>query len=331
MEKGKQRKVLVILGLILFFSIIFGAVNYYKFQKFEDLYLDEQAEKERVRSQLQSKTTEAENLQSEVDSTKRKLSSTEKELVEIEEQVKENQKLIEKQEKQLEEQEEQLEEITEDIEKIERRIFYLEDFIDSNSILPEDIATQIYSSCGSPLRIQGDFCYIDTYSMGKNMSGCLGFKWVDDLTTSGDYQSLFTIEEFWDSKEGDCDDFSLFTSAWLRYEIGNASCSNVVILMGNLSFPAAEKERVYNICGIRSGIGGHCEVGYYTGASGNPSNIDFKDVYLFEPQNGYYRGISTMEFDVGITKFFTNDNFYYVEDNQVINSLESLKEKLLNL
>lgn len=341
--------VLTGLLIITILSAIFGIAQYYNSNYFKNLYTQEQSAKQNaeaqitnIQSQLNTKLSEAESLQT-------KLSSTEQQLASASAQLNTAQQELAQAKGQIQEQQTQIYETSREVGKVEQRILTLENFVSENAYLPDQIAVQIHSKCGNPITKTGDTCFIDTCKMGKDMMDCLGFKWYDDNSTSGDLQSLFDVWSFWNSKKGDCDDFAFFTSAWLRYEIEQSKkiCSSTVALMKpkTTSFLFFETcgdalsainindvGQVYDVCGCFSSGGCHCEVGVNSNPSLTPfDNYFFESVYLFEPQGGAYQGKSNEEFNSGIGWLFAKDDFYDIDmgTNQASSSLSSLKEDLL--
>lgn len=341
--------ILILLISLLIFSVLFGIVQYANAERMKSAYFQEQSNRKNaetqiatIQSQLNAKSNEAENLQT-------KISSTEQQLASVSAQLNTAQQELAQAKGQIQEQQTQIYETSREVGKVEQRILTLESFVSENAYLPDQIAVQIHSKCGNPITKTGDTCFIDTCKMGKDMMDCLGFKWYDDNSTSGDLQSLFDIWSFWNSKKGDCDDFAFFTSAWLRYEIEQSKnvCSSTVALMkpkttsflffetcgDALSAISVKNEsQIFDVCGCFSSGGCHCEVGVNSNPSLTPfDNNFFESVYLFEPQGGAYQGKSNEEFNSGIGWLFANNDFYDIDmgTNQASSSLSSLKEDLL--
>lgn len=341
--------VLAGLLIITILSAVFGIAQYYNSNYFKNLYTQEQSAKQNAETQVANMQSQLNTKLSEAESLQTKLSSTEQELASVSAQLNTAQQELTQAKGQIQEQQTQIYEVSREVGKVEQRILTLETFVSDNAYLPDQIATQIHSKCGNPITKTGDTCFIDTCKMGKDMLDCLGFKWYDDNSTSGDLQSLFDVWSFWNSKKGDCDDFAFFTSAWLRYEIEQSKkiCSSTVALMKpkttNFIFfetcgdaisatSINDARQVYDVCGCFSYGSCHCEVGINSNPSLTPFNNNFFDsTYLFEPQGGSYSGKSTDEFNAGIGWVFSKDDFYDIEmrTNQTINSLISLKSNLL--
>jgi len=254
-------------------------------------------------SQLSAERTRTEKLGRKIDSLNRRLESA---MEELEERYAEISGLSEK------------------LDEVEKMIAKLKAWISINAYLPETIVKQIHARCESPVTGGKGTCFIDTYKMGSDMLDCLGFKWDDNRRT--EEFTRFDMQKFWNSRKGDCKDFSLFAAAWLRHEIEEATgCSKIAVVIGNITkkiIYVSDGSRVYTVCGCFSDESCHCEVGIST--TGSPYESDFfQSTFLFDPQGGFYRGASTEEFDGGIIRLFSRDNYYDIDpdSNNVLGSL----------
>jgi len=214
----------------------------------------------------------------------------------------------------------------------------LETFVKSNNKLSNTILTKIHSLCGSPITFSGSNCIIDTNKIGIDMGNCIGFKWVDDKTTSNfaDGQRIFDPTTFWLSKEGDCDDFGLFMSAWLRseYNIAKSTCSESNIYMKIKKSYFANPEYITCPCDFYAvggcyGQGSSCHMETGISVSLNPYQNNLPNaIHVIEPQSGYYDGIASSTFYGGVFWIFTENDFLTLSKNKVISSIKSTKEKL---
>jgi uncharacterized protein YoxC len=218
----------------------------------------------------------------------------------------------------------EISELSTELDEVERMIAKLKTWISINAYLPETIIKQIHARCGNPVAKKEDTCFIDTYKMGSDTLGCLGFEW-DDSRGREDFDD-FDTQKFWNARKGDCRDFSLFTAAWLRYEIEDAKgCSKTGVLMGNIirkTIYVSDGSRVYTVCGCFSDESCHCEVGVNNARSPYESDF-FQSIFLFDPQGGFYKGASMEEFDGGIVRLFSDANYYAIDpdSNEVLGSL----------
>jgi len=211
-----------------------------------------------------------------------------------------------------------------ELDEVERMIAKLKAWISINAYLSETIVKQIHAQCGSPMTKEDATCFIDTYKMGCDMLDCLGFAW--DGNAAREEFDDFDTQKFWNAKKGDCRDFSLFTAAWLRHETEDAvGCLKIAVVMGNITkkiIYVSDGSQVYTVCGCFSDESCHCEVGVNNGSSPYESGF-FQSTFLFDPQGGFYRGASTEEFDGGIIRLFSQDNYYDIDPdgNEVLGSL----------
>jgi hypothetical protein len=224
----------------------------------------------------------------------------------------------------LEERHAEISGLSEELGEVERMIVKLKTWISINAYLPETIIKQIHAHCESPVTKKDGMCLIDTFKMGSDMLDCLGFEW-DDSRKSEEFNRFDTLK-FWNARKGDCRDFSLFAAAWLRYEIEDAKgCSKTGVLMGNITrkiIYVSDGSRVYTVCGCFSDQSCHCEVGVNNAS--RPYECDFfQSTFLFDPQGGFYTGASTEEFNGGIVRLFSQDNYYDIDPdgNNVLGSL----------
>jgi len=236
-------------------------------------------------------------------------------------------------------QSQELQTVKREVDDVINTINSLETFVKSNSILSDSILTKIHGLCGSPIKISGRNCIIDANKMGSDMTSCIGFKWVDDETTSNfaDGQRIFDVNTFWQSKEGDCDDFGFFMAAWLRseYETAKSTCgaSNILVqitsggLLSNPTYITCPCD-FYAIGGhiTKWGGGYHMETGISTSSNLNPRNI-----YIVEPNGGgydYYGDGSVMD---NVIWLFTKDDFIIFHNGQITNSISKIKSNAIPL
>ena len=107
-SKIKISSAIIVLVIVLFFSIIFGVIQYADSQRFQNLYYQEKSAKETAEAQLQTKTREVESLRTE-------LSSAEQELFQVKAQLSTAREELEQTELLIEEQQEQMEEINREV------------------------------------------------------------------------------------------------------------------------------------------------------------------------------------------------------------------------
>ena len=232
-------------------------------------------------------------------------------------------------------QSQELQTVKREVDDVINTINSLETFVKSSSTLPDNILTKIHGLCSSPIQVSGGNCIINANKMGSDMTGCIDFTWVDDQTTSNfaDGQRIFDVNTFWQSKEGDCDDFGFFMAAWLRaeYEIAKSTCgaSNVLIqikpgsLFSNPTYVTCPCD-FYAIGGhiTKWGGGYHMETGISAASNLNPSNI-----YIIEPQGGGYDYIGDGNVMDDVIWLFTKDDFLIFNNGQISNSISRIKSK----
>lgn len=237
----------------------------------------------------------------------------------------------------------QSEVIQKEVAEIMYNINSLESWVKENAYLPSDDISKIHSLCGDPLERSGNMCIIDVEKMGKDMGRCIGFRWVDDTKTSNfaTGERIFDLNTFWQSKEGDCDDFAFFMTAWIRkeYERAKTICSDssIRIKMRSSTFSSNAIYincpcNIYHICGhiTKWGGGGHCEVGITN--YGNPySGASFySNLEITEPQSGEYDGKTQNVFD-SVWSLFTENDYLGINNNQVSTSIQSAKQKIQSI
>lgn len=224
----------------------------------------------------------------------------------------------------LEERQVEMSKLSTKLDEVEKMISRLKTSITINAYLPERIVNQIHAECGSPVTKQDGTCFVDTFKMGSDIIDCLGFDWDGDAAEK-DFDD-FDTQKFWNARKGDCRGFSFFAAAWLRYEIEHArGCSKIAVVMGSVitkSIYVSDGSQVYTVCGCFSDESCHCEVGISTASSPYESDF-FEFTFLFDPQGGFYTGASTEEFDGGILRLFSDENYYDVDpdSNEVLGSL----------
>ncbi|MFH2106045.1 MAG: hypothetical protein ABII22_02200 [Candidatus Micrarchaeota archaeon] len=217
-----------------------------------------------------------------------------------------------------------------EVENIIYNLDNLENFVSSNSLISKEQENKIHSYCGNPAKN----CIIDANKMGRDMTKCLGFVWVDDQTTSNfaDGQRIFDLNTFWLSKQGDCDDFALYMAAWLRTEYKNlqSSCRESEIRVKvDMDTYVQCPCNFYSIGGYVTKIGGtyHMETGIGQKGKENP-----EDIYIVEPQDGNFDGMGNGNVMTDVYWLFTKDDFrtYSYDTNEIL-SISGIKNKLSEL
>ncbi|MDD4878370.1 MAG: hypothetical protein PHO02_05040 [Candidatus Nanoarchaeia archaeon] len=329
--------------IFLIISLAFTSYQYYYFNKEYKTYYEkfnvEQGEKERyiglfntektskeaeiaLREQKEAELKETQDI---VVTKERELSGVRTDLIE---------EKVEKAEIQTElnTKTQQLAAIRTEVSDIKSEIGKLQWWVSSNAKLDLIRLSDIHNITRSPLSFPTPWkCVINANKIGMDMDK-LGFKWVDDSTTSNatSLDKIYDVNTFWETKTGDCEDFSLFMSAWLRaeYERALTNCSekNITVEVSaiqELNCPC----NFHVVCGDVEGIGGHCEVAITN--SGDPySGVAYaNNAQIVEPQGGYYSGLGSNEFK-NIRYLFTDDDFitYYLDGS--IKALKNAKEKV---
>lgn len=289
--------------------------------KYKKMYEQEANVKQQEIRKRQEAEAETSQVTSELYSEQQRLSNVQKELSSTKTE--------------LEQTQEQVSVVKKEVEDIVYTLNNLESWVDENALLPYDKLSNIHNSCGTYIDVQENNCIIDAKQMGQDMKICLRFYWVDDKITSnfGTGERIFDIDTFWQSKEGDCDDFALFFASWLRTEYNHAKAicgeKSIYIKLDESKFIKCPCD-IYSVCGAY-GNSGHCETGV-SQTSYKPSEgyTFFSNLYIIEPQNGGYGGTSLEEFK-NVWEFFSENDFASVSDYKVSRSIQSAKIKLQNI
>lgn len=320
---------------ILFISLIFTSYQYYYFNKEYKVYYEQfniqKAQKEsyislfntektakeaeiELRKQKESELTETQAL---VVAKEREVSGLRTNLIEETAAKAEVQSDLDKTAAELEAKSNQVKAIRAEVSDINSEIGKLQSWVSSNAKLGAEILSSIHSQTGVPTTIQPYKCSIDANRIGADMSR-LGFTWVDDKTTTNgtDFDRIYDVNAFWNSKRGDCEDFSLFMAAWLReeYELAKQNCSenNTYVRFATLDELRCPCN-FHVICGELQDNTGHCEVAITN--SGDPYSgiVYINSAHIIEPQGGYYDGLGSNAFKV-IRNLFTHNDFitYYL-------------------
>ncbi|MFA5888165.1 MAG: zinc-ribbon domain-containing protein [Candidatus Nanoarchaeia archaeon] len=349
-NKKKIRYASLAFIAILVLALIFTSYQYYYFNKEYQTYYEKfNIEKGEKESYISLFNTEKTNKEAEIALRKQKeveLTETQSLVVAKEKEVSglrtnlieetaakaEVQSDLDKTAAELEAKSNQVKAIRAEVSDINSEIGKLQSWVSSNAKLDATLLSSVHSLVGSPLGFPTPWqCVIDANEMGDDMSR-LGFRWVDDSTTSNatSLDRIYDVATFWGTKKGDCEDFSLFMSAWLRAEYerakNNCSESNITVqvsFMEELKCPC----NFHVICGDVEGIGGHCEVAITN--SGNPySGIVYANsAHIIEPQGGYYEGLGSNAFKI-IRNLFTHNDFITYYSNGIVKSLQKAKEKV---
>lgn len=274
---------------------------------------------EGLNEQILVKNNQIEELGGQISSTQQQVSSIQSELSQTESQ--------------LSQQTTEAETVKNELQDILHNLNYLESWVSDNAELVSHTYSTVTSMCGHSVTVSNGICTIDTKELGQNMKQCLGYTWVDDKTTSNFNQGdvIYDAQTFFNSKVGDCDDFSLFYTAWLRSEYNYAkyycSESNIYVKFSDgktLKCPCD----FYAICGGLNSGGGHCETAITPGSADPYSPSSFlNSVYIVEPQSGYYSGTTYEEFS-SIWQYFTEDDFIGINSGTTVSSsIQQAKSK----
>ena len=165
---------------------------------------------EGLNEQILVKNNQIEELGGQISSTQQQVSSIQSELSQTESQ--------------LSQQTTEVETVRKELQDILYSLNNLEHWVSDNAELKSSTYSTVTSMCDHSVTVSNGVCTIDTKQLGQNMKQCLGFTWVDDETTSNfnDGDVIYEAQTFFNSKDGDCDDFSLFYTAWLRSEYNYA-------------------------------------------------------------------------------------------------------------
>jgi len=355
-EKAWKTYLLYAFLALLVLSLAFTSYQYYYFQKEYNAYYSkfkyEESEKERY---VNLYNTEKQNKESEIDKrrqTESQLSDAQATIqaksTEIsglrgtlsEEQSTRSslQTELSTAEQTLSSQSQQLQTVQKEVQDIVYTINRLETFVKDSAELPNNILTKIHGLCGSPIEQSGDTCIINANKMGSDMNYCIDFTWTDDKTTSNfaDGQRIFDVNTFWQSKEGDCDDFGFFMAAWLRseYKIAKSICSNIKVQVKNgglFSSPTYVNCPCdfYAVGGCYSGRSScHMETGIGPSTDVYSSSSFVYNMHVVEPQNGGYDGYAPNNFDGGVNWIFTYDDFLILSNNRLYQSISGAKDKI---
>ena len=328
------------LVLVIFLSAVYF---YMETQNFKQKYENEVIEKERY---IQLFSTEEENKKNEIELRRKQqkdfgmckdnVTSKKGEIKELESLLaNEMNKTTELQDQIIEKNaliysaSEELETSKREVDELIYNIENLETFVKSNSELEKEQVDTIHKFCGDVR----DGCIIDANAMGKKMISCIGFTWVDDSTTSNfaDGQRIFDPETFWLSKQGDCDDFSLYMASWLRSEYTDAKqeCkeSEIKVKVDTNKFVECPCE-FYAIGGFATKQGGiyHMETGI-----GKAGDMDPNEIHIVEPQTGEYDGKGNGAVMSQVIWLITKNDFYFYDPFGEDISISGIKKRLSEL
>ena len=329
---------------ILVLALIFTSYQYYYFNKEYQTYYEKfNVEKGEKESYITLFNTEKTNKEAEIELRKQKeaeLTETqalvvtrEKEASDLRTDIIEEKAAKAEIQSDLDIKSNQLKAIRAEVTDINSEIGKLQYWVSSNAKLGTNLLSDIHSLVGSTLSFPNpEQCNINLNEMGADMSK-LGFRWVDDSTTSNgtSLDGIYDVATFWGTKRGDCEDFALFMSAWIRSEyelaMNNCSESNItlqVAFMTKLKCPC----NVHVICGDVTGMGGHCEVAITNTGDPYSGIAYFQNAQIIEPNGGYYDGLGSNRFKSSRYYLFTYNDFITYYSNGSIKSLQNAKEKV---
>lgn len=261
-----------------------------------------------INTELTAKQAELGSVKSDLESTKGELQSTNNELTRLQTEVEKK------------------------ISDVENRIWSLEQWTSDNSMLSTSISSSLHSMCEVPV----SSCVVDAQKIGRSMNTCGGFRYENDVITTGKGDDLFTINDFWNGKVGDCDDYALFVAGWVRSEIKNkrGDCPKVDVKISNEKTIDGPVD-VYTICGYSKKLNsGHCEVGIIQRGYNPFDDLAFYSMLdITEPQSGGYDNKATNAFS-SVWGLFSDDTYYIVDPPSIIGnfdtqySLKTLSEEL---
>lgn len=218
---------------------------------------------------------------------------------------------------------------------------------------------RIKSSLRKCVNCEGDLCYIKTACIHVINQEELNLKYALDTQTSGKEDKLQTLEQFLLQKKGDCEDFSLFFAAELRYLIDYVNSLDKIpiieaIIESNTSrnydivdrwyYPGGiEKKMIsknyiypYVACGNifdpnTQEIGGHCLIMLSKEQIKESQDIEnLNDIELIESQNGLYIGrarnygiFQTSNSENQVSQIITNNDYYMHNSVLYRNNTES--------
>jgi len=355
-SSGWKKKLTITFIVLLVLSLAFTSYQYSFYQKQYDDYYGkykvEESEKERYvnlynteKSSKESEIQKRRNVESDLVNTEATLQAKYSEISNLKGSLTDEQRTrqslqteLSSAEQTVSSQAQQLQTVQKEVQEIVYTLNRLETFVKDSAELPNNILTKIHGLCGSPIEKSGNTCIIDANQMGSDMKYCIDFTWTDDEVTSNfaDGQRIFDVNTFWQSKEGDCDDFGLFMSAWLRseYALAESMCSNVKIQVkkgGMFSSPTYVTCPCdfYAVGGCYEGRSGcHMETGIGTATNVYTSSSFVNNMHVVEPQNGGYDGYAPNNFDGGVNWIFTDNDFLILSNNKIYQSISGAKDKL---
>ena len=209
---------------------------------------------------------------------------------------------------------------------------------------------RIKNSLRNCVSCERDICYIKTACIQVINQEELNLKYAFDTQTSGQDDKLQTIEQFLLKKKGDCEDFSLFFVAELRYLIDyvNSLKKTPIIeaiiesdttrsyeIVGRWYYPEGIEKKIiskdyiypYVACGNildpnTKNIGGHCLIMFSKEEIKESQDIeDMMDMELIEPQTGMYvnkaenNGVFQINNSENQVGQIITDNDYYMHNS----------------
>jgi len=194
------------------------------------------------------------------------------------------------------------------------------DWFKNNSTLENlSIQRKIKNSIRKCVNCQENFCYIKTACIHVINHEELNLKYAVDYQISGQEDKLQTLEQFISKKKGDCEDFSLFFAAELRYLIDyvisqeKTPIIEAIIesdthrryeIVDRWYYPEGIEKKIiskeyiypYVACGNiydpnTKTVGGHCLIMLSKEKINESQDIEnLEYIKLLEPQNGLYIG-----------------------------------------
>ncbi len=234
------------------------------------------------------------------------------------------------------------------------------DWFKNNSTL-DNLSNQrtIKNNLKKCVTCEEELCYIKTACIYVINQEELNLKYALDSQTSGQEDKLQTLEQFLLQKKGDCEDFSLFFAAELRYliEYINSQAKTPIIeaivesdtsrsyeIVGRWYYPEGIEKKIiskdyiypYVACGNifdpnTQEIGGHCLIMLSEEEINESQDIeDLDNIELLEPQNGLYIGkaknngiFETKNSENQVGQIITSNDYYMHNSVLYSNNLES--------
>jgi len=284
-------------------------------------YLDlNKTSSEKIQS-LENEISDLSDKVSKLNLDKVKLESENKNLQNLNEQQR---ILNERLEKEISDQEKRMQEILNEANEIKNELYSLKDWVSDNAMISDNIYSEIAGTVG--IDYVTSYCEILVDRMGVYMYS-LGFTYQLDIeSTGGKEDRLFSINDFWSTKKGDCEDFALFYAGWLRKVIDNLNdiCSNPKLVYEGYPLDISNK-KVYVVCGKTNSGTGHCVVGFTDLYPEDSGFLD--DLKLIEPQNGGFLGTVNDNFET-VWYIISENDFYdfYPEITSLQDHINSIQQ-----